>query len=198
MLRIGLCGGSGVGKGYISKILKEYGFECLDTDLLVHRMYSSDRELIDTISKEFGSETVSPDGSVDRAVLRGIVFSDKKALDKLNRLVHARVGGYCLDWMAEREIGGARAAFIDAPQLFEAGMEGCFDYIIAVVSPDEERIERILKRDMISRENAEKRIACQMTNEEYSEKCHFTIDNSANSDSKEQLKNILKKIGLVD
>ncbi len=198
MLKMGLCGGSGVGKGYISGLLTEYGFPCLDTDLLVHGMYQNDRELICTIAKEFGEKAVSSSKTVDRGVLREIVFSDRDALFKLNGIVHKRVDKYCKEWIAEQESKGHKAVFIDAPQLFEAGMEKDFDYIIAVICPVEERIERIIKRDKISREGAEKRLSNQLSDSEYSKRSHFVINNSSNSDSGEQLKKILCEVGLID
>lgn len=198
MLKIGLCGGSGVGKGYISELLKEYGFPCLDTDLLVHGIYQTDRELIGAIAKEFGETAVSSSGSVDRSILREIVFSDRSALLKLNQLVHQRVEYYCIEWMEEQQKNGAKAAFIDAPQLFEAGMEKDFDYIIAVICPVDERIERIVKRDKISKEGASKRISNQLSDSEYAQKSHFVINNSATGNSGEQLRKILCEVGLID
>lgn len=197
MLRIGLCGPSGSGKGYVGKLIEGMGFPCLDTDALVHEMYRTDRSLINTLARRFGSEIICFDGSVDRSVLRKIVFSDRSSLNDLNKIVHCRVEDYCRQWMENCEKMGHAAAFIDAPQLFEAGMEGDFDYIIAVVSPPSVRLERIINRDGITKEAAAVRMSNQLSSEEYVAGSHFVINNGGNDNCRLQLENIFVKIGLI-
>ena len=198
MLRLGLSGGSGSGKGYICAMLKSMGFACLDTDNLVHKLYNEDKALIEKIKNEFGDEVVSKAGTIDRSVLRNIVFSDKNKLKTLNLIVHRHVDQYCVNWLEDQENSGKSAAFIDAPQLFEAKMEHRFDYIISVIAPLEERVQRIIKRDGITKEAAEKRINNQMTNDEYKKRSHFIIHNGQTDNSLEDLIKILRSIGLSD
>ena len=198
MLRIGLCGGSGSGKGYICNILKSMDFPCLDTDALVHLMYNKDQSLISSLAKIFGNQIISSSGGIDRKILREIVFSDRNALETLNITVHQKVSEYCRNWMDEHEKSCVKAVFIDAPQLFEAGMENDFHYIISVIAPEETRICRIIERDKITKEQATKRISNQLSNEDYIKRSHFVINNGENDNPEEQLKRILYEVKLID
>lgn len=196
MVRIGLTGGSGSGKGYVTGLLEKRGYPCLDTDKLVHLLYKTDSRLISELTVLFGNDILDINGSVDRTELRKIVFADKKALHLLNKTVHKRVMDYCLLWLDEKESDGCLGAVIDAPQLFEAGMEQFFDFIVSVVCPVEIRVKRIMERDGLSVSDAELRISNQMSDEEYASKSHFVILNDGSLGMEERLSDILEKINL--
>ena len=193
MRKIALTGPSGVGKGYVSAILVKKGYPVLDTDALVHALYCGG-ELPRQIAGVFGKEVLAPDGSVDRAVLREIVFSDSHALKKLNALVHAVVKEKVALWLCEREEEEHILAFVDVPQLFEANMQGDFDCTVAVTASDEMRLQRICARDGMDEHAARLRMKNQMTVEMYRKRCDYTVNNDVNTDLETQIDTLIKTI----
>ncbi len=195
--KIGITGGSGSGKGYICAILSQMGYPCIDTDKVVHALYSENTECLDELRCEFGDE-VFEDGILVRSRLAGIVFSDQSKLSALNRIVHKYVILECDRICKGLFAKGNTAVFIDAPQLYEAGMEKYLDAVIAVLAPRELRIKRILARDAISELQAIKRIDNQHTDEFFVENADFIIENADSSDDelREKVKEIITKLGL--
>ncbi len=193
MRKIALTGPSGAGKGYVSAILVNKGYPVLDTDVLVHKLYRGGT-LPKQLAAVFGENILMADGSVDRAVLRKIVFSDPAALQKLNTLVHAVVREEVALWLKEKEEGGHALAFVDAPQLFEANMQGDFDCTVAVTAKDATRLHRICLRDAIDENTAKQRMKNQMTVEMYRRRCDYTIQNDVNTDLVAQIDTLIKLI----
>ena len=192
---IGLCGTSGSGKGMAGRFFSAFGCRVIDTDKLYHGMIESDSECSREIISEFGETVKNESGGVERKKLSQIVFSDKERLEALNRIAHKYVKLVCLE-IAERERrSGTEILIIDAPQLFEAGMQEDCDATVAVIAERETRIERICNRDRISAERAIARIEAQHTDEFFSEHCDYVIEN--NSDAAHLLarvRNVLDKI----
>ena len=193
MIRIALTGPSGAGKGYVGKLLAEKGLAVLDTDRLVHALYAGGALPLQ-IAALFGNEVLAPDGSVARKRLAEIVFSDREALGRLNGVVHAAVKQEVFLWLADREREGYRAAVVDAPQLFEAGMEKDFDSVIVVTAPLACRIERICARDGIERERALERIQNQMSAEDYSRRADYVIVNDGVTDPRKRIDTVINQI----
>ena len=180
-MRIGLTGGSGSGKSLVASILLENGVPSLDTDAVVHSLYEGG-EYPQTLASLFGDTILTPTGAVDRMALAAIVFADREKLALLNKTVHGAVREICLRFLREQEAAGFRAAVIDAPQLFEAGMEGDFDRIIAVYAPKKDRVKRIMERDGITRAAAERRLASQKPASFFKAHCDLLIKNPVGSD----------------
>lgn len=194
---IGLCGGSGSGKGTVSSIFASYGIPSVDTDAVYRRITSCDTPCLRALAEEFGNDIISHDGSLNRKMLGQIVFSDnsEERLNKLNSISHS----YILDETREILKGykneGCFAAIVDAPLLFESGFDKECDVIIAVLCDRDTRIERIVKRDNIDRLSAEKRIDAQLTDEELKAKARFCIYNDGDIPSLEKkIKLIIKKM----
>ncbi len=196
MNRFALTGPTGCGKGYVCSIIeKKYNFPCLNTDSLVHSMYENDEDLKSQIVSAFGAD-VCKDGKIDRRTLGNIVFADRNKLLTLNSIVHKAVREYCLEWMDKREKEGFAAVFVDAPQLFESGMDKDFDSVICVIASLGVRRQRIMFRDMISLSDAEARIANQMTNEEYLKRSDYIILNEGDDDILHQIQIIFDDYSL--
>lgn len=175
-MKLALTGGSGSGKGCAAAALRQRGIPTLDTDALVHLFYrggSLPRQLADL----FGEKILAPDGSVDRAALGQIVFADPEARGKLNGIVHARVRDFADVWMRNHLAAGFPTVAVDAPQLFEAGMAGDFDAVIAVTAPEEDRLRRILARDGITEEKARARLDSQFDEAFFRENADFVLEN---------------------
>lgn len=189
---IGLCGGSGSGKGCVSSILSGFGFAIFDTDKIYHKLLDTDTSLKTELVDAFGKEILS-DGRVDRKKLGGVVFSDKSGelLKLLNAITHRRVLDEVRRGIAEAEKRGATCAVVDAPLLFESGFDKECDCTIAVVSEKERRISRIILRDSIGRDEAERRINTQISDEKLKALCTYTVFNNGDL---EDLKHEVSKI----
>ena len=176
---IGLCGGSGAGKGTVCSIFAELGIPSIDTDKLYHSLISTDSECTMEIVSAFGSDVYANPG-VDRKALRNIVFSSPENLAILNKITHKHILASVRSIIKNTD--EARAIIIDAPLLFESGFDKECDVKICVIADEDVRIERIIKRDGISPEIAKARIASQIPNEELKEICDYTIENNAGTD----------------
>ena len=161
---IGLCGGSGSGKGAVARIFSSFGILHIDTDRVYHEITSHPSECLDALVAEFGIE-IAPDGALDRARLREIVFSEPSSNEKLrrlNRISHKFVIAEIELLIENYKANGAKGVLIDAPLLFESGLDGRCEKVIAVTASKEVRIARIMLRDGITLDAARKRISAQL------------------------------------
>lgn len=182
---IGLTGQTGAGKGYAGEYLSALGFKVLDSDSYVKKIYENNSELLKSIADEFGQDIVV-NGRLDRKALARAAFSSRENTDKLNSIVHPEVIALC-----ERDADNLTV--LDAPQLFEAGAQSKCYKIISVVAPIDVRLERIMKRDSISRQEALQRINAQYDEEYYISNSDYVVRNDG-SDVKIQIDRILEEI----
>ncbi len=198
MKTIGLCGGTGSGKGTVADIFKIFGIPSIDTDRVYRSMTEAPSPCLTALQDEFGDEIITPLGSLDRRALRSLVF-DSPAADKnrvkLNLITHNFILDKTRETLKSYELDGCKAAIVDAPLLFESGFDKECDIIISVVSNKELRVLRIIRRDGISREEAERRINSQISDEELVGKSDYTIINNGDiSELEMQVKNIAEQI----
>ncbi|MBQ7921331.1 MAG: dephospho-CoA kinase [Clostridia bacterium] len=184
---IGLCGRSGSGKGYIAAMFAKRGVPSIDTDRVYRDMTGPALALspcMQELKERFGENVVSEDGSLNRAVMRSLVFGpeNKKSLDDLNRITHAHILKQTMTEAETLREAGADIILIDAPLLYESGFDRLCQAVICVNAPEEKRIERIMKRDIISREDAEKRLRTQTAAEDLLKKADYVIENDAEKD----------------
>ncbi|MBO7149152.1 MAG: dephospho-CoA kinase, partial [Clostridia bacterium] len=135
MIRIGLTGPSGAGKGALSEIFEKYGIPCLDTDKVSRLVCAPGEPCTQRLAKEFGSDLVDANGVLNRKSLAERVFSEPgrdEKLKRLNCITHEHILAYADKWLCEKENAGFAAAAIDAPVLFESGYDKKCDYIIGV------------------------------------------------------------------
>ena len=197
MIKIGLAGGSGSGKGYVSARLLAEGIPSFDCDAVYHRMISSDSEVSRELIAAFGSDIATQNGGIDRGALRGVVFSDGAESRRLllNEITHKHVRRACMDWLDEMQKSGTKAAIVDAPLLFESGFDALCDLKVSVVASEEIRIRRIMLRDSLTREAAERRIRSQMTEAQLRKRSDFVIINDGDESAlAEQIRQLLKTI----
>ena len=186
---IGLCGGSGSGKGVVSSLFASRGIPYIDTDAVYRQLISGDGPCTKALSDEFGKEIISPDGSVNRRVLANIVFSSENSdykLKKLNSIAHKFILDQTRKKLDEFKTLGFKAAIVDAPVLFESGFDKDCDFIISVIADAKIRVERIVVRDNIDKISAEARIAKQLSNEELISRSNFVIENNSDLQSLEK------------
>ncbi len=174
---IGLTGVSGSGKSEVSRIMKNNGAFVIDCDAIAHRNMAPDGVAYDEIVSFFGRDILGEDKAIDRKRLGGIVFSDRKKLAALNDITHKYIKAEVL-----RLIDGhkkEKCIVIDAPLLFEAGLEKNCGEVWGVIAPYPQRLERITKRDNISQSMAEKRFENQADNERLMKLCDVVIENDS-------------------
>ncbi|MBQ3182911.1 MAG: dephospho-CoA kinase [Clostridia bacterium] len=174
MLIVGLTGASGSGKGYLCSLLSDKDICIIDTDRVYHKMISSPSACVEALVSAFGEEIRDKKGGIDRAVLGSIVFSSKEKLELLNSIAHRFIREKCNEII---EKCGSKIVILDAPVLFESGFDDMCDLTVGVVASRETRIERIIKRDGISREKAYTRIENQHSDDWFRENCDIVIEN---------------------
>ena len=194
MKLIGLTGTTGSGKGFVSRQFAEYGIPSVDTDALVHRLYRENIACIGELTQTFG-DVLASDGSIDRKKLAPIVFSNPARLAKLNAIVHKYVHAEVERIATEYQEKGADCLLIDAPQLYEAGMESMCHAVIAVVAPTDLRIQRICARDGITEEAARARIKNQHSDAFFRERGDYIIENDGIRSVAEQIDFIAGALG---
>lgn len=166
MLRLGLTGGIASGKSVVAEILRELGFSVLDADSLAHKLIEPGQPAYQEILHEFGPAITDNQGRVDRAKLAAVVFEDRAKLERLNAIVHPRVGEVVSRQFDEWQRNGTRdAAFVEAALLVESGMYKHLDGLVVAWCRPEQQLERLLARGL-SEEEARRRIAAQMPVEE--------------------------------
>ena len=171
---LGITGGSGCGKTTLLRQVQALGGVVLDCDEIYHSLLSTDEALLQAIENRFPG-TVS-EGTLQRKKLGQLVFSDPQALEDLNRITHGAVKQEVLRLLESKPALPA----IDAIGLFEGGLGELCDLTVAVTAPREDRIRRLMARDSISREYAEKRLDAQPSDAWFREHCDFYLENDGN------------------
>lgn len=169
---IGITGGTGCGKTTLLNCIAEKGGLILDCDAIYHRLLQEDPQLLHTIENRFPG--VVEDGQLQRKKLGNIVFADPGALADLNRITHTAVKNEVLRLLKS----GPKLAAIDAIALFEGGLAEMCHTTVAVTAPEADRVQRLMARDGISQDYAQKRIAAQRSSEEFSAMCQYTLENN--------------------
>ena len=171
--KIGLTGGIGSGKTFVGALFSKLDIPVFSADLEAKRCMVEDKTLKQEIQNVFGDE-VYENGLLQKEILAEIIFKDKQKLEKLNKLVHPVVKQSFETWCAEQT---SKIAIKEAAILFESDSHITLDKVICVSAPEETRIERVIKRDNISREQVMARIERQMSQHEKEKLSDFVIIN---------------------
>ena len=196
MLKIGLAGGSGSGKGTVSSLLSQSGIPSFDCDAVYHDLISRDGPLSREIVAAFGEDVRSASGGIDRPALAAVVFHDPKKLEELNRISHKKILSVLREWSERAEKQGIKAILIDAPLLFESGFDRECDLTVAVTAPLDTRIDRIVSRDGITADKARERIATQLSDEELSRRADIVVIN--NEDMAHLEKEVVRILSIIN
>lgn len=191
MVVLGLTGPTGAGKSTVAACFAAHGCRIIDCDRIARTVADTCPDCLSALSEAFGSEILDAQGKLRRRVLAEAAFSSPERTALLNRITHP----FILQ-RVEKEIeearGQCRTAVIDAPLLFEAGVERYCDKVIAVTAPYAERLRRIMRRDGINEHLAALRMRNQHEDFFYTERADAVIDGTA-ADTEQQVLDILEK-----
>lgn len=171
---IGITGPTGAGKSVVSEYLAEKkNIYHIDSDKVSRYLTDKGSLCLKEIENTFGKNYINPDGTLNRRLLGELVFSDKESLRKLNEITHK----YIVDEIV-KETKKHKNSLVDAPLLFETGLDRICDKIILVLCPEDVRMKRIMERDNITSKIALNRIKNQADYRNYIKKCHFVVENT--------------------
>lgn len=188
---VGLTGGIGSGKTSVMKHIERLGYKVYYTDDAGKKVMQK-REIVEKIQSIFNENVILEDGQLDRKNIASIVFSNPEKLKALNHIVHPAVAHDFLDFISK--LGKDEIVVKESAILFESKANKDCDFVILVTAPKEIRIKRVMERDGVSKEEVEKRMKNQISEEEKEKKSNFVINNIDLMKSFEETELILKKI----
>jgi dephospho-CoA kinase len=184
VILVGLTGGIGSGKSTVSSMLSHRGAVVVDADAIVHELQAPGSPLLHSIAERFGDSVIAADGSLDRAAVANIVFSDKQALDDLNGLVHPAVRHEMARRVdAERQTD--RVVVLDIPLLTENPRKDLAAVVVVDVDIDV-AVERLVAQRGMAESDARARIANQASRDDRLAIATHVIDNSGSFETLER------------
>lgn len=177
MLVVGLTGNIGCGKSSLSELLISKNIDVIDADI-ISREIMYDKELLEIIFYEFGTEIKNNDGTLNRKKLGNIVFNDDDMLMKLNSITHPAIKRKINDRIIDISNQGKNIVVIDAALLIEGKFLDLVDKLVVITCNEEVQLNRVVNRDNMTKEEALKRINSQMKQDEKIKYADYIIDNS--------------------
>ena len=183
VMGVGLTGQTGAGKTTVCKVFSENGFSVINADHISRLVMEKGQPCLAEICEFFGKDILLENGNLDRPKLAGLVFTDKKKLELLNSITYPYITAEILKMIRKLSAEGKKLILLDAPTLFESRADDFCELIISVISREEFRAERIMKRDNISRESAQYRMDSQLKEEFFRTHSDFIIKNNSDIDN---------------
>jgi len=179
---LGVTGNIASGKSEVARHFQEKGCALVDADKVAHELYAGNHSLVLQLAAEFGGEILHPDGGLNRKRLGAMVFGDPHALAALDRIVHPHL----LVALRERVFSALRVmnrVVLDAALIVEWGVQSELDCLVLVTAREEVRRQRLMERDMLSRDEAERRIRSQLSEIEKRPFADFEIANDSDHEA---------------
>ena len=187
MLKIGLTGGIGSGKSEVSNFLQSWGAYIFDADKESKNIINNNLEAQKEIIKEFGSDVIDPNQTINRQKLAKIAFQDEFHQQTLNAIIHPYVFKKINNSFEKIKIENNHNCFVvDAALIYESGADTHMDYVIVVSSLISHRTERVMSINNITREDFLKRVSLQWPEEDKENMADYIIQNNSNLESLEK------------
>lgn len=177
MMTVALTGNVASGKSTVARIWSEAGLPVVLADDLARQVVEPGSEGLAEVVAAFGREILDSEGSLDRERLRDVVFRDTVERERLEAILHPRIGALRDEWMAGRKDSGDLLSAAEIPLLFEAGLEEDFDAVVLVDAPEEERLRRMRADRGLEDEEALRIMAAQIPAVEKRARSHFVLEN---------------------
>lgn len=192
MIKLGLTGPTGAGKSTVARLLEQNGIPLVDADAIARTVTEKGSPVLSALADTFGKEILFPNGSLDRRALAAVAFSSKENTEKLNAVTHPAILARIRRALADAT---GDAVVLDAPLLFETGLDALCDHTAAIVADEAVRLARITARDGISEEAAKKRMAVQPDTAFYAARADILLYNNGDRSPAMLAADLLAQIG---
>lgn len=194
MLKVGLTGGIGSGKSTIAKVIEAMGYPVFYSDTEAKKIIETNHNVKIKLVQHFGAG-ICTENSIDRKKLAQIVFSHAENLETINSIIHPEVRNHFNKWAEKQKV---KVVFNEAAILFETGAYRKLDKNIIVIAPEEIRIDRVMKRDNLSKEEVLKRIHNQWSDDLKIPLADYIVTNDNQQPILIQLEKIIQDLTLVE
>ena len=192
LIKLGLTGPTGAGKSTVARLLEQNGIPLVDADAIARTVTEKGSPVLSALADTFGKDILFPDGSLDRRALAAVAFSSKENTEKLNAVTHPAILARIRRALADAT---GDAVVLDAPLLFETGLDALCDHTAAIVADEAVRLARITARDGISEEAAKKRMAVQPDTAFYAARADILLYNNGDRSPAMLAADLLAQIG---
>jgi len=183
MRLIGIAGGIASGKTMITDYLVSLGAPIVDADVISRRITEPGNPVLKEIADAFGDDCLDENGNLRRKYLGEIIFNDVKSRQKLNQIMHPKISAATQEEIKKYEEAGEQVIFYSAPLLLEGSGKSITDEVWLVAIDPAEQIRRLMSRDGIDEDAAEKRLRAQSSLEEKLAKADKVIDNNGSREA---------------
>lgn len=190
-ISLGITGGIGCGKSFVSGILQEMGVPVLNTDNEARRLIIEDEILVKSLSELVGSSIIDKDGKLCKSLLSNFIRTSNENAQHINDLVHPVVRHFMNEWIKKQN---TPFVAVECALLFETDFDKDFDYTMLVSAPLELRIERVVKRDGKTPDEVRQWISMQMDETEKEKRADFIVVNDGTKDLRQELESMMSKI----
>ena len=188
IIKIAVTGGAGSGKTFVCNRLKELGLNVVSSDTVARETVAKNSPAYNRIVNHFGEKVLLSDGNLNRQALRRIIINDDAERLALEKIIHPDISKKMMQKVHQAQEAGDAVIVLEIPLLFELGMEGHVDTVVVISADPELRTQRLMDRDSVDRNEAEKLIKAQMPDELKVEQAHVVITNNGSK------KNLTKSV----
>ncbi len=191
MFRVGLTGGIASGKSTISQLFSDLGIDIIDTDVISHQLMEPGQPAYQQTVKHFGARILNNNKTINRSTLRKIVFNQPAEKKWLENMIHPLI-----KQQSESALQSATSdyALLVVPLMYESGFNELVDYVISIDCPTTVQKKRLIERDGINEQLAEKMIHSQMRNDHRHARADSSLDNRENKDISSKVLQMHKKL----
>lgn len=181
IIKVGITGGTGSGKSSVCNYLTKKGLQVIDSDAIARKLLDRDTVTYDLVVSHFGEKILKANGEINRQLLSSIVFGSSDELNFLQNVV-TKETVEIVKKLLEKSRPEMKIIFLDAPLLFETGLDQDVDIVWLVLASQEKRLKRLSKRDGIPVFEIEKRMSAQMPEEQKEMLADIVIENEGSLD----------------
>lgn len=178
---IGITGGIASGKSTVTNFLRQQGFQVVDADAVVHQLQKPGGRLFETLIQHFGQEIILENGELNRPLLASLIFSNLEERE-WSKQIQGEIIREELATLREQLVQTEEIFFMDIPLLFEQDYSAWFDETWLVYVDRDVQVERLIKRDQLSKVETESRLVAQWPLEEKKDLASHVLDNNGNQD----------------